>query len=99
VKHRLIHPPELTKHGDRFVVMLQVGTIKGAPAWEPLAYGLPGQPSPEMLLRRGHRCTGFFSEPQAWDHLDKAAEAWKAAGLRFHRGKQISVLRVESVSA
>ena len=95
MKHITIHPPELTKPGDRFVVMLQVGTIQGRPAFEPLAYGLPGQPSPEMLLRRGIRCTGFKSEQEAWTHLDRSAAQWKAAGLTFHHRKQISILKVE----
>jgi len=95
VKHVLIHPPEFTKPGDRFVVMLQVGTTRGQPIWEPLGYGFEGQPSPGTLLRRGSRCTGFKTEQTAWDHLDRSAVQWQADGLTFHHGKQIMVLKVE----
>ena len=95
MKPHLIHPPELTKPGDRFVVMLQVGTVKGTVVLEPLGFGLPGQPSPEMLLRRGCRCTGFKSEQEALGWLQKSATRWDEAGLKFHHGKQIVILKVE----
>lgn len=90
-----MHPLEFVKPGDRFVVMLQVGTTRGQPIWEALGYGLTGQPSPEMLLRRGSRCTGFKSEAVAREHLRRSAALWNAAGLTFHHGKQIEILKVE----
>lgn len=99
MKHYLTHPPELTKPGDRFVVMLQVGTSQNRPIWEPLGYGLPGQPDPDILLRRGSRCTGFRSEQDARDHLDRSREQWKADGLTFHHGKQVTVLKIEDFGA
>lgn len=93
---RPAHPPSLTKPGDRFVVMLQVGSVKGMPVFEPLGFGLPDQPSPEMLLRRGSRCTGFASEQEACDWLSKSATRWQEAGLTFHHKKQVMVLKVEN---
>ena len=102
MKHITAHPPEFLKPGDRFVVMIEVGKVKGAgfqgPAMEPLGYGAPGQPSPEMLLRRGIRCTGFKSEHEAFEHLEKSAALWKAAGLTFHHGKQIEIHKIEEYS-
>lgn len=92
------HPPEYCKPTDRFIVLLQVGSMtKGqGPAFEPLSYGLPGQPSPEMLLRRGHRGAGFPTEDAARKALHESAEKWKAAGLTFHHGKQVAFLKVEA---
>lgn len=91
----LTHPPEKTAAGDRFVVMLQVGTCKGSPAFEPLGYGLVGQPAPEQLLRRGCRCTGFKTEQEARKWLERSAEAWERDGCTFHHGKQVVILKVE----
>jgi hypothetical protein len=91
------HPPEYAKPTDRFAVLLQVGMLTGGagPAFETLSYGLPGQPSPEMLLRRGHRAATWATEDAADAALKASAEAWKQAGLTFHHGKQIAILKLE----
>ena len=91
------HPPEYTKPTDRFVVMMQVGmqTKGGGPAFEPLSYGLPGQPAPEQLLRRGQRGAAFPSEEAARKAVKAAAKQWEKSGTTFHYGKQIAILKVE----
>lgn len=94
------HPLEYVKPTDRFVVLLQVGGVKGqGPAFESLSYGLPGQPSPELLLRRGHRAAGFPTEAAAREALHASAEQWRAQGLTFHEGKQVAFLKVELLAA
>lgn len=91
------HPPEFVKPTDRFVVMLQVGLMtKGrGPAFEALAYGLPGQPAPDQLLRRGARATGFPTEAAAQAAAKDSAKKWSRDGLTFHLGALISILKVE----
>jgi hypothetical protein len=84
MKPRPYHPPHMHHDGDLYVVMMQVGTVKGEPVFEPLGFGLEMQPSPEMLLRRGSRCTGFRSEEEALEWLDKSAAKWNLSGLVFH---------------
>jgi hypothetical protein len=81
--------------GDLYVVMMQVGTVKGEPVFEPLGFGLPMQPSPEMLLRRGSRCTGFKREEEALEWLDKSAAKWNLSGLVFQHGKKIRIQKIE----
>jgi hypothetical protein len=91
------HPPEFVKPTDRFVVMLQVGMLtKGrGPAFEALSYGLPGQPAPDQLLRRGARATGFPTEDAAQAAVKASSEKWNRDGLTFHRGALVSILKVE----
>jgi hypothetical protein len=93
------HPLEYCEPTDRFVVLLQVGmmTKQGGPAFEALSYGLPGQPAPDTLLRRGHRATSFATEGCARMALKDSAEEWERDGLTFHHGKQIAILKVETV--
>ena len=90
------HPPEFAKPTDRFVVMLQVGKKDGEPFFEPLAYGLPGQPDPESLLRRGRRATAFTTEQKARDALAASQQRWIEQGLTFHHGKEVRFLKVEA---
>jgi hypothetical protein len=93
------HPLPFCKPSDRFIIMLQVGSIRGAgfngPAFEPLAYGLEGQPAPEQLLRRGCRAASFPTEDAAREALHASAELWKRDGLTFHIGKQVEIVKVE----
>jgi len=91
------HPPEYTKPTDRFVIMIEVGrqTKGGGPVFEPLSFGLPGQPAPEQLLRRGYRAAAFPSEEAARIAARVAATQWRLAGTTFHHGKQVVFLKVE----
>ena len=91
------HPLEYVKPSDRFIVMLEVGLLRDGkgPAFEPLAYGLDGQPSPHQLLRRGSRASSFPTEDAAREALADSAEGWKRDGLTFHHGREIRFVKVE----
>lgn len=91
------HPLEYVKPSDRFIIMLEIGqqTKGNGPAYEPLAYGMDGQPSPRQLLRRGSRATSFPTEDAAREALAESAEGWKRDGCTFHHGKQILFCKVE----
>jgi len=91
------HPARFCSPTDRFVVCINTGTVKGSGerAWEPLSYGLEGQPSPEMLLRRGFRASSFDSEEEANKALRDSWGRWTNDNLKFHLNRMFSILKVE----
>ena len=91
------HPPEYCKPTDRFIVMIQIGTLPrgGGPAFEPLSYGMEGQPHPDQLLRRGCRATSFPSEIDATHAFAVSRAAWESAGITWHRNKHVQIVKVE----
>lgn len=91
------HPEEYCNPTDRFVAMLQVGVLTkaGGPAFEPLSYGLPGQPFPELLMRRGQRGAAFPTEEAAREAVTASVKQWNSLGWVFHHGQQLVFLKVE----
>lgn len=92
------HPLEFIRPGDRFAVMIEVKKYGGETFFEPLAYGLRGQPSPEMLLRRGSRATTWATEDEARAAVKDSLLAWEAAGCKWHHHKQMRILKLEVAS-